>query len=41
MVDPIRFAKTVCSDPDDDKFLEAAVAAGADYIVSGMQLFWD
>ena len=35
IVDPIRFAKTVCSDPDDDKFLEAAVAAGADYIVSG------
>ncbi len=35
MVDPIRFAKAVCSDPDDDKFLEAAVAAGADYVVSG------
>lgn len=35
MVDPVRFAKTVCSDPHDDKFLEAAVAAGADYIASG------
>jgi putative PIN family toxin of toxin-antitoxin system len=35
MVEPIRFAKTICSDPDDDKFLEAAAAAGADYIVSG------
>lgn len=35
MVEPVRFAKTVCSDPDDDKFLEAAVAAGADYVVSG------
>jgi predicted nucleic acid-binding protein len=25
----------VCSDPDDDKFLEAAIAAAADYLVSG------
>lgn len=35
MVEPVRFAKTVCSDPDDDKFLEAAVAANAGYVVSG------
>jgi predicted nucleic acid-binding protein len=27
MVDPVSFAETVCSDPDDDKFLEAALAA--------------
>lgn len=32
---PVAFAKPVCDDPDDDKFLEAALAAGADYIVSG------
>ena len=24
MVEPVHFAKTVCRDPDDDKFLEAA-----------------
>ena len=35
MVEPVHFAKTVCSDPDDDKFLEAAIAAAADYVVSG------
>lgn len=35
IVEPARFAKTVCSDPDDDKFLEAAIAANADYVVSG------
>jgi putative PIN family toxin of toxin-antitoxin system len=35
MVKPVSFARTVCSDPDDDKFLEAAVAASADYVVSG------
>jgi predicted nucleic acid-binding protein len=35
MVEPVSFAKAVCSDPDDDKFLEAAVAADADYVVSG------
>lgn len=35
MVEPFSFAKTVCSDPDDDKFLEAALAADADYVVSG------
>jgi len=25
----------VCRDPDDDKYLECALAAGADYIISG------
>ena len=30
MVEPVSFAKAVCDDPDDDKFLEAALAAGAD-----------
>lgn len=35
MVKPVSFGRSVCSDPDDDKFLEAAVAADADYIVSG------
>jgi len=35
IVKPVSFRVPVCSDPDDDKFLEAAIAAGADYIVSG------
>lgn len=35
MVTPVRFPAPVCSDPDDDKFLEAALAARADYVVSG------
>ncbi len=35
MVTPARFPKSVCSDPDDDKFLEAALAARADYVVTG------
>ena len=35
MVEPVSFARTVCDDPDDDKFLEAALAADANYIVSG------
>lgn len=35
MVEPVSFARKVCSDPDDDKFLEAALAADADYVVSG------
>ena len=30
MVEPVSFAKSVCDDPDDDKFLEAALAANAD-----------
>lgn len=35
MVDPIPFDEAVCDDPDDDKFLEAALAARATYVVSG------
>jgi uncharacterized protein len=35
MVEPVSFTRTVCSDPDDDKFLEVALAADADYVVSG------
>jgi len=35
MVEPVSFSESVCGDPDDDKFLEAAIAAGADYVVSG------
>lgn len=35
VVRPIAFAKPICSDPDDDMFLEAALSASADYIVSG------
>jgi uncharacterized protein len=35
MVEPVSFAEPACSDPDDDKFLEAALAAHADYVVSG------
>ena len=35
MVEPVSLAGVVCSDPDDDKFLEAALAADADCIVSG------
>ena len=35
MIEPVRFPRAVCSDPDDDKFLEAALAAKADYVVSG------
>jgi putative PIN family toxin of toxin-antitoxin system len=35
MVTPAGFPESVCSDPDDDKFLEAAFAARADYVVSG------
>jgi uncharacterized protein len=29
------FARPVCSDPDDDKFLAAALAGKADYVVTG------
>jgi uncharacterized protein len=35
MVEPVSFSEPVCSDPDDDKFLEAALAAHAGYVVSG------
>lgn len=28
-------AVTICRDPDDNKFLEAAIAAGAEYVVTG------
>jgi uncharacterized protein len=35
MVKPVSLGRSVCSDPDDDKFLEAGIAAAADYIVSG------
>ena len=35
MVEPVSFVEPVCSDPDDDRFLAAGIAAGADYVVSG------
>ena len=35
MVEPVSFSQPVCSDRDGDKFLEAAIAAGAGYVVSG------
>jgi predicted nucleic acid-binding protein len=35
MLEPVSFTRTLCSDPDDDKFLDAAVAADDDYVVSG------
>ena len=35
MIDPGRSPEHVCSDPDDDKFLEAAFASDADYVVTG------
>lgn len=35
LVQPIRFARPVCKDPNDDMFLEAAISAEADYIVTG------
>jgi uncharacterized protein len=35
IVEPVSFAQAVCTDPDDDKFLEAAVGAEADYVISG------
>ncbi len=34
-VDPITRFAAVCNDPDDDKFLECAVAGNANVIVSG------
>jgi len=39
MVELVSFAEPVCSDLDDDKFLEAALAAHADYVVSGDAAF--
>lgn len=35
IVSPLSFGAQVCSDPDDDKFIEAAVAGAAGFIVSG------
>lgn len=35
MVKPVRFARPVCRDRDDDKFLEAAIGGGVSYVVSG------
>ncbi|MBX0298058.1 putative toxin-antitoxin system toxin component, PIN family [Haloarcula nitratireducens] len=34
-VDPATDVTVVADDPDDDKFLEAAVAGNVDYVVSG------
>ena len=38
---PISFSEPVCRDPDDDKFLEAGIAAGAGYVVSGDRALLD
>lgn len=35
LVEPTRAIAAIADDPDDDKFLECAVAGGADVIVSG------
>jgi putative PIN family toxin of toxin-antitoxin system len=35
IVTPIAFARPVCTDPDDDKFLGTALAAGVECVVSG------
>ncbi len=35
MVEPGFVCRPICSDPDDDKFLETAIAAGASYVVRG------
>ena len=35
MTNPVSLVRPVCTDHDDDKFLEAAVSSGAQYIVSG------
>ena len=37
-VEPVRFARPKCKDPDDDKFLEAALAASASHVVTGDKL---
>jgi putative PIN family toxin of toxin-antitoxin system len=38
VVSAVEFAKPICKDPDDDKFLGTALAANASYIVSGDKL---
>jgi len=40
-VDPEEDITAVEADPDDDKFLEAAVAGNVDYLVSGDQHLLD
>jgi len=35
MIDPLPFSPDICRDPDDVKILGLAVAANANYIVSG------
>ena len=35
LVTPVRFAKPVCRDRDDDKFLAGALAGSAPFLVSG------
>jgi uncharacterized protein len=35
LVRPVVFARPICTDSDDDKFLGAAIAAGASFVVSG------
>lgn len=41
VVTPEELIEKIDRDPDDDKFLECAVAAGADYVVSGDQHLLD
>lgn len=38
LVTSVPFVHSICKDPDDDKFLEAALAARAEYVVSGDKL---
>jgi putative PIN family toxin of toxin-antitoxin system len=35
VVPDLKFTKPICSDPDDDKFLAAALSAKASFIVTG------
>lgn len=35
MTEPVRLGTPVCTDPDDDMFIEAALAAQARFIVTG------
>jgi putative PIN family toxin of toxin-antitoxin system len=35
LVEPVDLDDRVCDDPDDDKFFACALAASADFIVSG------